>query len=190
MDGHIRMKKRRQSTSEKLGVALVVLLIVGAASLVTQKIQSDGVAPLPTANRSAEVADVLPLIDLLPDGEHGWVGQVTPGWSGGSDPGALEAVCERALARLGAQPDQTLTLVGEDGGPAIECGAGLTPGGPRVAQMPGAVPGATVPASGAASTSGSSAGAPAAGPVPGAPPAGPVPGAASPAAPSGGLPAR
>lgn len=132
MDGHIRMKKRRQSRTEKVGVAIAVCVILGLAGFILWADEmAEPEAPV-VDERAATLADILPMQDLLADGDHGWVGGVLPGWPGLSDPAALRRACDAALVRLGASDTQTLTIMGDDGLPAIECGVPIngTLGGP------------------------------------------------------------
>ena len=148
MDGHIRLKKRRQSRMERVGVALAVLTILGVAGFILWANQQTLPPPPPVEDRAAEVADILPFSELVPVRDLGWVAVLPPTYAGRSDTLVIERACEVALRRLGGTPTQTLQIMRGEEFPSVECGESLqrAPAGPRATSSAAAAPAAAAPA--------------------------------------------
>lgn len=121
MDGHIRRKKPKQSKRERRMVIATLLVLVGTAGLVILADRGADAPPPPESDRAADLADIEVFREVTPVGDEGWVATLPLTWSGDSK--AEHAACQKALVRLGARSNQTLTIVGPEGVPVAECGA-------------------------------------------------------------------
>lgn len=121
-DGRVRPPKPPQSRLERaLVFGLVLVMLAGGAGVIWLGQSSREGRPLPVEDRAADVADILVFGAVVPVGEEGWLAELPASWAG--SPSELPAKCRRALERLGAAPNQTLTIVGPEGLPLAECGA-------------------------------------------------------------------
>lgn len=117
-----RPKKKGQTTREKVFVIALVITIVGAcAAAVWMGLVIREGTPPPVGDRAGELADIEVFTRVYPVGAEGWIAELPSTWTG--QPAKITAACDRALERLHAAPNQTLTIVGPEGTPVADCGA-------------------------------------------------------------------